>query len=190
MFNVPKTGKSAIRFLGAYKGTLTHFQAGKTVPCLGEYDCPSPVHRLKLVWKAYAPVHYWRQQFRDWLPAVLEITERLEDLILGLTLRGTVWDLWRQAAEGKCQEVWGEQIGEVSESLLGPEFDVLPTVQRVIGRAIPLWGVSNPKPRRVIVEPVLGEAPPGYGEPVIDEAEAQKRRDMMEKMRKTFRTKG
>jgi len=158
----PKEGKAAVRFLGRYFGTFTHHNAKGSVPCPGDNgECPAAAHKARKIWKGFAPAEYYRGgQYGDWCPCVWEVTENLNEILDGLTLRGTVWEISRVPGETGKPEVSGVLIATAAERDLRPTFDVFPHVARIYGFRPMQWDVKSHIPPRLRLDPVKGDAPP------------------------------
>jgi len=159
LLTVPKAGQVVVVFLGPYRGILTHYVRGETVPCAGDVDCPTPVHRVHPVWKGYAPVRYHQPAGDWWFPAVLEITECLEELLRGRHLAGELWEVFRGAGKRRTRPVGGRYLETRHVDGVFDTFDVVPVLQRRYhGRPLVL-DVANPVTPRVILPVVSAPAP-------------------------------
>jgi hypothetical protein len=148
-----------IRFLGPYEGLLTHWVRGRSVPCEGPNTCPIAIHRCRTVWKGYAPIEQWDQVTECWWPAVLEITEALEELLRGRKLRGEVWLVGRPQEGRRPAPVCGVLHERCQESALPPPFDVTPVLLRFYHCSTLVLGVINPIPSRVVLPASVGQPP-------------------------------
>lgn len=156
----PDEGTLTLRWIGPIRGILTHWGKSASLACPGRADCPSTIHRGKTFWKGYAAVEYYRGgQYRDWAPAVFEVTERLYDVLDGAILRGTIWVVKRQVGLGGQKEVTGEQTGECNEECLRQPWSVEPVVCRIYRSTHILFDVEPLMPKRIVLPPSLGTDP-------------------------------
>ncbi len=155
-----KTGVPVVvRFLSGYGGILTHYAGKVPTWCAGPGVCPATEHKKKLIWKGYAPVHSWLKSAGQWQPDVLEITERLEEVLRGRDLRGEVWLLERRGEGHKSDPLFGAFCSRADLSEIGPTFDPLPVVQRLYHAPALQFGAANPMPPKVLLPNVAGVAP-------------------------------
>lgn len=146
----PKKGLLHVMFLGPYSGLITHWTTAGSIPCLGEERCAQRVHACKEVWKGYAAVDVWEPITTTWYAAVLEITESLEHLLAGESLRGSVWALHR-GGKGRHQEVIGRLEERRPVSSVRDAFDFRDLVESFFRMRELTWGVPNPvEPRRLM----------------------------------------
>jgi len=159
----PEDGKANVRFLGRYFGTFTHYSKKGSTPCLGESECPSPLHKNRMIWKGFAPAEYYRREpYNDWCPCVWEVTESLDHILAGISLRGTVWEIFRVPGDCGKPEVTALLLSVVhDEKSLRPAFDVKPCVARLYGYLPMQWDVKNHVPPRLRLEPSQDAPPPG-----------------------------
>jgi hypothetical protein len=168
LLSVPKAGTATVRLLGHARGILTHWAKKRPLACPGPVLCPSVVHRLSTVWKGYAPAELWREApFRDWMPCVLEITERLWELMHGHALRGEVWELFRAAGDHGRVEVSGRLLDLLDPRGLRADVQVEPVVCRVYRTTEIAWDVGPVLPARQLLLPVT-DAPPPTALPGVD----------------------
>lgn len=146
-----------VRFLDQYQGLVLHWKAGGSVPCEGEHSCPQAVHRCRIFWRGYAPSQVWLPSRKGWLPCVLEITERLEQLLAGRQLRGEIWKLWRPRVKKTGSPVLGEYQETQHPELLPAAIDIEPVLIRLFHCTHLLLGAENPIPA-----PLLGDLTPGF----------------------------
>lgn len=149
----------AVRFLGPIHGLITHQHAGRSTPCLGLGDCPSTVHKQRMVFKAYGPAEIWDRNNDHWQPVVMEVTENLEEILRGRTLRGEVWLLARDGPGKPNDPVTGVYIEQAEATGLRPGFDVKPVLCRVFHCPDLKLGATNPMPPRLYLEPVHEPGP-------------------------------
>jgi hypothetical protein len=161
MTSVPKEGSLTVIFLGNATGVNIHWPRKLPVPCPGHIHCKSDVHRSRTVWKGYAPVEVWRPKpHADWCPTVLEITERLDELLKGREYRGEVWTLCRQPGRQGHFEVTGHLIESRSPDSIRDPFCVRGVVQRVYRTTHIDFGVESPLPPRIFLSPTTSAPPP------------------------------
>lgn len=156
---VPPTGLLTVLVCGPLVGILTHWRAGRrgrSMPCPGHEACPPNLHRVGATWYGYAPARVFEGARQLWRPAVLEITESLEELWRGRDLAGQVWGLMREKSGGRVEALYLES--RVDE-LLTSTFDVRPAVARMYHTGEIKWGVANPTPPRVMASAVEAVGP-------------------------------
>lgn len=171
---VPKQGIITVRFLGPCAGILTHWEKSRRkgekgigYACPGEQHCQPAIHRLSTCWKGYAPVDLWEESpHRRWHPWVLEITERLWDLLKTETLRGQMWKLFRVTNERGNVEVSGSLLELVEADELRTDIDIKPVVCRVFRTTLIAWGAKPVMPAAQIVGPSYGAPPPTASSPL------------------------
>jgi hypothetical protein len=167
LLSVPKEGSCTVRLLGPGQGILTHFTPKRPYACPGADRCQVSIHRASTTWKAYAPAELWRDvPYRDWLPVVLEITERLWESMNATALRGQIWSLWRVGGDRKSQEVTGELLDIVEPQLLRTDVEVVPVVCRVYRTNEIQWGVRPFLPPRQVLTPAVDCPPPNAAKTV------------------------
>jgi hypothetical protein len=159
ILNVSKALMVTVRFLGVITGMLEHWPGRTSVPCRGVHLCDPATHRKKTVWKGFCPVECWDVQQKCWIPFVLEVTENLEELLAGQTLRGMVWSLFVAQSGKKHPAIEGVPMEQAAATPLRNAFDVRPIVERIKHWPGIEWDVPNPVPRRVLLEAVYGDAP-------------------------------
>lgn len=159
VLSVPLGAPVVVRFLGPVQGLLLHWHGGRSVPCQGQGDCPATIHRSRTLWRGYGPVEGWDEPWRLWRPAVLEVTEGLEEYLRGRTLRGEVWQLVRDGALGKRAPVEGVFCEALDDGKVSPWFDPLPVLQRFYHTTAISLGALNPLPPRTTLPAVGGAAP-------------------------------
>lgn len=167
LLSVPPEGGITVRWLANPVGILTHFQRGGGVACVGPSLCPTKWHTARTTWKGYAPVHFWRDApLSDWLPAVLEVTERLAELVGDQVMRGQVWYLCRQVGKHRHKECTGHQVDMLPASALAEAFDVRGVVRRVYREPHVHFGAELLLPPRVEITPQQdGYVPPTAAAP-------------------------
>lgn len=159
VLSVPIGAPVIVRFLGPVQGLLLHWHGGRSVPCQGTGDCPPTVHRSRTLWRGYGAVEGWDEAWSKWRPAVLEVTEGLEEYLRGRTLRGEVWQLVRDGALGKRAPVEGAYCETQEDQAVSPWFDPLPVLQRFYHTTSIVLGALNPLPPRTSLPAVSGPAP-------------------------------
>lgn len=160
MLAVPKEGSVTVRFLGEARSILTHRIKDESFACPGEEHCPTANHRARTTWKAYAPVEAWRPApHDDWMPAVLEITERLWGKLRGRPIKGEVWKLFRQTGRHGYREVCGSPQGLVLPERLRTDVTVEEVVKRVYRTTLIAWDVEEYLPAPPILEPSKDQPP-------------------------------
>lgn len=159
VMGVPRAGGVCVVFAGPVTGILTHWHQGRSTGCPGAAKCPPSVHRGRTIWKGYAPVRAWSASAEKWLPAVLEITECLEEQLRGRRLVGEMWHLVRATGAKKSAQVSGVYYATRDEPGLVQGFDILPVVQRLYHSTDLEIGVPNPLPKKVSVVEVACEGP-------------------------------
>lgn len=143
LFNVPETGQVTVRFLSEADTMFCHPGSERPIACAGEGVCPPGLHhKSPKRFYGYAAVERWRDQYEDWLPCVLEITESLWRKLQGRRLRGEVWTFCRQASAWSKREVTGEHVDTLDETRLRKDVEVYKVVHRVYGTDQILWGVA------------------------------------------------
>jgi len=167
LHSVPEGEKSTVRPLGTALGILTHWTPKRPYACPGARNCQATIHRGPTVWKGYAAAELWRDlPFRDWLPIVLEITERLWESMSATALRGQIWSLWRVGGDRKSKEVTGELLDIVEPKILRTDVEVAPVVCRVYRTSEIEWGVKPFLPARQLLAPISEQPPPNAAETV------------------------
>jgi hypothetical protein len=185
--NLPVT----IRWLAQYEGMMTHYRPRCPIYCPGVKICDPSLHKLAAVWKAYAPVEVWRENpYRDWIPAVFEVTERLDELLKGEQLRGQVWCLRRVPIAPKRAECTGNFSEFCDASKLRKPFSMLPILTRVYHTPVIVLGIPNPKPPRIFLAPskdfipktaeIVTDSPEGYTRKTFAQIREQKAKEQRE----------
>jgi len=159
ILSVPLDVPLTVLFLGEYVGLLTHWVRGRSLPCPGVEHCPPAVHRTRRIWKGYAPVEAWFPLEHVWIPAVLEITEALEEVLHGTCLRGSVYMLSREREGRNTHPVIGLFCEKREGDQLRQAFNVAPVLQRFYHAEELHLGVPNPIPPRLMFEPSQGRIP-------------------------------
>lgn len=161
LLSVPAEGSCTVRLLGPCRGILTHWSKIRPIACAGLPLCPLVTHRLSTCWKGYAPAELWRESpHRDYWPCVLEITERLWELLHEHTLRGQVWELFRVLGDHRRVEVSGRLVDLVDPRGLRDDVRVEPVVCRVYRTTDIAWDVGPVMPPRQVLGPVVDAPPP------------------------------
>lgn len=151
------------RFLGAYRGLITHWARKRTTVCPGASLCPPADHRLRSVWRGYAPVELWLPAAACWRAGVLELTESAEEKLRGRTLRGEVWAFLRTGATQEKSRVEADYCERLASDQLRSPFDVDPILKRFY-RVLDLpRDTENPLPTKVRLADVAGPGPARAG---------------------------
>lgn len=176
---VPKNGVLTALFCGRVRGMLTHRIRGETVACRGEGVEGAAVHRNRPVWKGYAPGRVWDEELKAWIPAVVEVTEHLDEILRPRDYVAEVWSLWRTDPGSKTSPVTGVFLERRAEAELVASFDVLPTLQRRYRCDELALDVANPVPARTVLPAVDAPRPAGLVEllpsPATPPTDEQKR---------------
>jgi hypothetical protein len=142
---VPLTGVLTVRFLGEVTGVWTHWHAGRSVACTGEETCDPRRHREKTVWKGYAPVEWLRAgKPPTWVPAVLEVTEGLQEYLTSENPRGEVWQLLRAKVNASRVECRGQCVRHDDPRSLRNDVRVEPAVKRLYRSLFVAFGMLPP----------------------------------------------
>lgn len=145
LVNVPNSGILQVTFLADYRGLWTHFQrlpndSGRAWHCAGSGACRSPVHKNGTTWKGYAPVQWLdTHDGTRWIPAVLEVTERMRIHLGDEPLRGTTWNLQRVPYRGKSKEISALLVREVDPRSLRSDVMIQPVVERLYRETELIW---------------------------------------------------
>lgn len=159
--SVPLAGELAVLFCGPIEGLLVHRHQGRPWGCPGEESCLPAIHKARTLYYGYAPAHVWRPRQEDWLPAVLEITEALEEVLRGRRLAGEVWLLQRQTTKKKTGPVSGVLLEVKDAGITPPAFDIRAPLYRLYHTTTLHLGVANPLPRKLLLPTVKMPPPPG-----------------------------
>lgn len=182
MVPVPKEGQITVQFLANPLGVLIHQKnEDDRYACAGPGECRPEIHRLKVIWKGYAPALRRRPApYSDWIPCVFEVTRSLAHLMGTDPVRGQVWRCWRAKNRYDRMECTGDLLETLSPSDCPIAFDVQPVVYRVYHTVAILFGAPDPMPPREVVQPVKGYTPPGEEAAPMsaDEQKADQRRAM------------
>lgn len=149
-------------------GILTHWVRGGSVGCVGD-DCPPATHRVQWVFKAYCAAEWWIEDEHVWRPIALEITEALYPHLVGRSVRGEVWNVWRVQLANKHTKVLCALDSVLSPNVLPTAFDFRAVVSRVIRCPNVKWGVVPHLPAQVHLETSVG-APPLHRQPEAETA--------------------
>jgi len=188
--SVPKDGTAlTVRFLGGWRSVLTHWYRGNSIPCRGK-NCDGPTHRNRLVWKAYAPGEWYREQGRRaWVPAVFEVTERAATSLGAGDLRGQKWEFQRRTNDKGNKEVCAVFIDLVTVVRPASEINVVAAVERMYRCKELVWDAEMPfAPAQVLVAEIDDAWMPPSNEPARmtpeEQIEAYKRNGFKELARK------
>lgn len=152
--------KQIIRTLAnLYKGLFVHFVKGTGEYCPGREECR--LHGIKAVWKGYTPVETWSSMATLWEPAVLEITESLDQDFYKKFAVGQVWQIAKGPKQSKSDQppVKGIFWEQLDHHVLPAAFDMNPPLLAMyhVDRIELIH--DNPMPRRLFIAPSHG-APP------------------------------
>jgi hypothetical protein len=156
---VPPRSPIVVLFLSAVRGLITHWSAKQSFACPGDDRCAPAIHRCRSLWKGYAAVECWQFDVSAWIPAVLEVTENLEEQLRGMRLRGQVWSLERSGTKKKGDPVNGLFLETRKAELVSPAFDIVPALQRLYHTSELKLDVPNPTPSQLLLPPVLRPGP-------------------------------
>jgi hypothetical protein len=141
------------------RGLFTHYVRGRSLYCHGE-ACPLAVHRGEAFWKGYLAVELWDKACEHWLPACLEVTEKLELDFRDRYSRGQLWELWRdKETGGKRSPVHGTILEERDPKGFPPAFDVLAVLRTIYHATEIELNAVNPLPKVPQVSPSAGAGP-------------------------------
>jgi hypothetical protein len=144
-----------------YQGLFTHWKDPHSVYCPDDGTCYWRKCQEEQIWKGYTPVLFWNTSTANWLPTVLEISEKLELDLRGKWKRGQEWVLTRaQELDRKKKPVRGRLavVQRPSENL-PEEFDILPVLSAVFRVAHVKLGKQNPLPMPQTMLPFESAAP-------------------------------
>jgi len=181
IWHVPDEGGVTVRFLANPLGILTHGPKLR-FPCPGMKHCRECSAGKRAVWKGFAACEVWIEESVGcaWLPAVLEVSDRLAEYLGSAPLRGLVWYCYRQLCEAKFREVAGHQVDVLSPSALQPAFDVTAVVMRAYGTHHIEWGRQPPLKPRPFIRPVTDEYIPPTASAGMESPEAKHARELEE----------
>lgn len=148
-----------IVFVGSLDGCLSHWAQGRSWLCPGPELCPRALHAGKTLFKAFASVRIWAQSSGSWRPAVLEVTEHLEEQLRGRALPGEEWMLTRAGRGHKSDPVSGCLLGRREEPDLLVRFDHRPAVYRMYHTDQVRWGLCNPLQPRMHLPAIEAAGP-------------------------------
>jgi hypothetical protein len=185
--SVPERSPIVVLFLGGYRGLLVHWDRGRNHYCPGAATCPPNRHKIRSVWKGYAPVDLWDVSLSIFLPRVLEVTESLEHSLAGRDLAGEIWAL-RRGGVRKNKEVEGQWTESRDPASIRPPFPIEPILQCLYHTSAIELGIPNPMPSRTVLEAYLGAPPavvfPGPGD---EEQPAKPTEEQLKKLREFAR---
>jgi len=154
-----EVGKSTrVRFLAGYLGGLLHYGGKRYSPCPNPETCPATIHRQPTVWKGWAAAEVLDASAGVWWPTVVEVTEKLDEVLSGRSLRGECWDLVRLASRRKGKPLTGTFVKNYALDRLRPAFDVLPVLQRCYHVLEIALGLPNPMPRQQVFTAAVDDA--------------------------------
>lgn len=131
-------GTERVRFLGELDGVHTHWSRG-TTPCFGT-GCRHCRQHLPIEYRGYVAAERWDGTRGVWAPTVVEVTERMYWRLEGTILRGTIWELYREAHGRNKTTCLADLVGEVDPKLLPHRFDIRPVVSRLYHNLPLYWG--------------------------------------------------
>jgi hypothetical protein len=160
VLSAPKDGSPiAVIFLGPIHGTLTHYTAEGSVACRGT-ECPRNLHQKKVIWKGYAAVQVHNKNDRGrYFPAILEVTEKLSELIHSEDPRGQCWVIRRLDLGNDKSEVTALFDSKRHEEGLPREFDVKAAMQRFFRCTDLFWDHAPIIPPPVMAEEWISKPP-------------------------------
>lgn len=159
ILSVPAAEPVVVCFAGPIVGLITHHHSGRSYGCPGEEDCPSTLHRSRTLWKGYAPCRTWAVRLERWCPAVLEVTECLEETLRGRHLAGEVWMLTREGARRRSGKVLGAYLERKRDEELLEPFDVRQPLYRLYHTLELRLGVANPLPAKLVLPAISAAGP-------------------------------
>lgn len=182
MIHVPTDGTLTVRFLDGYDGIQTHFVGKRSFHCGGVAECLPARHKGPCFWKGYAPVEYWLEAPEGlWVPAVLEITERLDELLYGRNLQREQWRLARVIGDSKWKEVSGEFLGR-DDWKIRDQINVDAIVRRVLRSEKLRWGQRPSVPAREYLPPTVAPPPLGTVDPHEQAGKPMSRQEVRERL--------
>lgn len=156
---VPKGHGVVVIFAGPIEGCLSHWHQGRSLLCPGPEECAPSIHRGRTLWKGFAPVRHWNPHSETWRPAVLEVTEHLEEELHGRQLIGEVWFLQRAGTGKKSDPVQGSFLERRDDRTLTAPFSVMPALNRMYHCAEIRFGIPNPVPRKMLLPEIAAAGP-------------------------------
>lgn len=140
-------------------GLYTHWIKDKSRYC-DPRGCRFNCDREEKFWKSYAPTLVFEPDRELWIPAVLEISERLELDFRGHAQRGQVWSVSRAPQSGESHTpVRGQLQEERKPSCTPPAFDHLPILCALYHSDAISLTKACPLPDKFRVEACNGERP-------------------------------
>jgi hypothetical protein len=121
-------------------------------------------------------VYGWRDSpYRDWIPGVVEITERLDAVMPIEGCVGQAWEIWREPGESGHVEVTGMYLDTATVPNVADPMSWIEPVLSVVYRVSSLnLGVANPFRSRVKMSPLVMAPPPNAAPPVEERKEAER----------------
>jgi len=131
----------------------------------------------------------WVSSKGHWQPAVLEVTEALEERLRGRELRGETWSMHRTEIKGKSSPVVGTFCEKGDTHELREAFELEPILRRLFHVASLKLGTRNPLPPRLMLAPTQGKAPtlPEHLQSVGTQENTEKEREEARKLWKQLR---
>lgn len=149
-----------VRFLGGYSGTILHYLGWNYAPCKEPDEvCPASIHTKRKLWRGWSPVEQWDDVAGVWWPMVLEITEYLEEILRGRSLRGEVWGISRPKVKKTGSPVVGVFVERQPQESLRKPFEIKSVLLRAYHVDDMQLGKPNPVPPKLILGPTEGERP-------------------------------
>jgi hypothetical protein len=113
-------------------GLFYHFIRGTAIYCPG-VKCPPADHKQTRHWRGYLAVEYYVDVPKPhWVPAVLEITQHLDQLWREVRRRGQVWLLTKDPGpkrrKNPLKAIFSEQL---DCDTLPLAFDIMPVIQNL-----------------------------------------------------------
>jgi hypothetical protein len=134
------------------------------------------------VWKGYAPCRHWDNRLTRWSPAVLEVTECLEETLRGRSLTGEVWLLSREGGRKRSGKVCGAFMERKQDPQLVATFDVRPPLFRLYHTTELALGIANPLPPKLVL-PQVDLPGPAIPDQAAPPAPAKPTAEQLEKLR-------
>jgi hypothetical protein len=142
VLRVPASGTIKVRFLGDVQGMHLHWVGKSPLPCEGT-KCPEKVHRVRAQWCGFAAVENLDNgPPPEWVPAVLEVTERLQSILPCEGLRGSVYHLFRRPGPGRHPVNSGDFVDSIDPRPLRTDVDVWRHCARMYQSNDIQWGLQ------------------------------------------------
>lgn len=135
-------------------------KSGRAIYCRGD-KCPPGDHRIKQDWRGYLPCCWYEEEQKLWIPAVLEVTAKLDSEWREVRDRGQVWIVGKKPAAKSSQMPLEALFLEARKETEQPHaFDILPTLLWTYGVSEMCLTSDNPMPVSVGMEAFKLESPP------------------------------